>query len=109
MHILRINPIAQQDLFDIKEYIVQESDNPASAIKVVSEIIECYKHLKEFPMLGGELSKKIDISTDYRYIISSNYIIFYKFDNEYVSIYRIFDVRRDYLKILFNDGKFDID
>lgn len=109
MNKLRINPIAKQDLIEIKEYIVRESDNPTSANGVVSRIVESYEKLKEFSMLGGLLSSKIDIPTDYRYLISGNYIMFYKADKKYVSIYRILHVSRDYNKILFKDKKNDVD
>lgn len=90
-------------MLDIKEYITKELDNPAAAVNVVSKIIESYEKLKEFPMLGVELSSKIDVSTDYRYLISGNYIVFYKADDVYVSIYRIIYSRRDYIKILFGE------
>lgn len=53
-------------------------------------------------MEGGKLSSKVDIITDYRYLISGNYIIFYKLDKSYVSIYRILYTKRDYIKILFS-------
>lgn len=102
---LRINPLAKQDLIDIKEYIYQEFDNPDAAVNVISEIIQCYGKLKEFPLLGKELSSKVEVETDYRYLICGNYIVFYKIDNVYVSIYRIFYSRRDYVKILFDDEK----
>lgn len=103
MYKMRINPVAKQDLYDIREYITKELDNPTAAINVVSNIIESYKKLKDYPMLGLELSSKIDVETDYRYIISGNYIVFYKFDDVYVSIYRILYSRRDYVKLLFNE------
>ncbi len=103
MHKLRINPIAEYDLFKIKEYITKELDNPIAANKVVLNIIESYEKLKEFPLLGGELLSKVNVPTDYRYLISGNYIVFYKVDEVYVSIYRILNARRDYIKILFKD------
>ncbi|WP_078427502.1 type II toxin-antitoxin system RelE/ParE family toxin [Alkalihalobacterium alkalinitrilicum] len=103
MYKLRINPVAKQDLYDIKEYITKELDNPTAAVSVVSNIIESYKKLKDYPMLGLELSSKISIETDYRYLVSGNYIVFYKFDDVYVSIYRILYSRRDYVKLLFNE------
>ncbi|WP_461207190.1 type II toxin-antitoxin system RelE/ParE family toxin [Clostridium sp. DL1XJH146] len=109
MYKLRINPIAKRDLIDIKEYITNELDNPTVAVKVVSRIIESYEKLKEFPMLGGDLSLKVDVSTNYRYLISGNYIVFYKVDDIYISIYRILYARRDYTKILFRDEKFEIE
>ena len=98
---LRINPLATEDLIDIKEYITKELDNPTAAIKVVRKIIESYEKLKEFPMMGTDLSVKVNIKTDFRYLVSGNYIIFYRTDDEYVSIYRILYAGRDYLRILF--------
>ncbi len=35
MHKLRINPLAKQDLLDIKEYITNELDNPTSAYRIL--------------------------------------------------------------------------
>ncbi len=46
MYELRINPVAKQDLFEIKEYITKELDNPTAALNVVSNIMESYKKLK---------------------------------------------------------------
>ena len=59
MHMLRINAIAQKDLFDIKEYITQEFDNPTSATKVVSKIIESYKTLRNFQCLAESYQIKL--------------------------------------------------
>ncbi|MBU9713629.1 type II toxin-antitoxin system RelE/ParE family toxin [Evansella tamaricis] len=103
MRKLRINPVAKNDLYDIKEYITKELDNPTAAINVVSKIIEDYEKLKEFPLFGLKLSSKIDVKTNYRYLISGNYIVFYKIDDEYVSIFRILYSRRDYVKLLMGE------
>ncbi|HHW38718.1 MAG TPA: type II toxin-antitoxin system RelE/ParE family toxin [Bacillales bacterium] len=108
MQKLRLNPIAMQDLHDIKEYITKEFDNSIAAVDVITNIIGCYEKLKEFPLLGMELSSKIDIPTDYRYLICGSYIVFYKSDDIYVSIYRILYSRRDYIKILFDKNKHEI-
>lgn len=78
MHKLRVNPLASKDLIEIKEYIAKELDNPNAAVKVITKIIQSYEQLKEFPMLGIDLSSMIDMSTDYRYLISENYIFFTK-------------------------------
>lgn len=55
--------------------------------------------------MGLELTLKIDMATDYRYIISGKYIIFYKVDESYVSIYRTLYGKRNYIKILFDEDK----
>lgn len=103
MHKLRINPLALEDLLDIKQYISDELQNPESATQVVSKIIESYEKLKEFPAPGGELASKIDAPTDYRYLVTGSYIVFYKVDDTYVSIYRVLYAKRDYLKIILQD------
>lgn len=99
---LRINPVAKNDLIEIKRYIADELENPDAAINVVVGIVESYQKLKEFPKVGRKLSGKIGIPTDYRYIISGKHIIFYKVDEIYVSIYRILYGKRDYTKLLFD-------
>jgi toxin ParE1/3/4 len=103
MHKIRVNPLALKDLLDIKEYITSQLESPISAANIILKIVESYENLKDFPMLGGSLSSKMNIATDYRYLISGDYIIFYKADNVYISIYRIFYSKRDYLRILFED------
>jgi addiction module RelE/StbE family toxin len=98
---LRINPVALQDLKEIKAYINDALCNPDAALKVVSGIVKTYESLAEMPFTGKKLSAVIDVETDFRYSISGSYLIFYRVDSEYVSIYRILYGRRDYARILF--------
>lgn len=107
MHKLRINPLAYKDLLEIKEYVTVDLDNPDAATKLISRIIDSYEKLRDFPMLGGELSSKINIATDFRFLVSGSHIIFYKLDSEYVSIYRVLFAKREYLKIIFKDEEFE--
>ena len=48
-------------------------------------------------MMGADLTAKVNIQTNFRYLVSGNYIIFYRADDEFVSIYRILYAGRDYL------------
>ncbi len=98
---IRINPAAFGDLKYIKEYTSQNSEE--SGTKIVSKIIENIESLSRFSEKGISLAAKIEIKTNYRYLISEDYIIFYIYDNETVSIQRILHGRRDYLKILFKE------
>jgi len=41
------------------------------------------------------------VRTDFRYVVSGNYLVFYRADHEFVYIYRILYAGRDYLKVLF--------
>ncbi|NLK00582.1 MAG: type II toxin-antitoxin system RelE/ParE family toxin [Clostridia bacterium] len=103
MRKLRINPLARKDLLEIKEYITEELENPKAAEETLTGIADSYEKLKDFPHMGTRLSSRIDIITDYRFLVSGKYIIFYKVDDVYVSIYRILYARRDYSRILFDE------
>lgn len=57
--------------------------------------------LPEQPYMGPSLDAIIEIETDYRYLLSGNYYIFYKFDGTAISIYRIIYMRCDIIRVLF--------
>ena len=104
---LRINPKAVEDLKSIRDYISEELNNPVAAKSIVEKIIESYEKLLDFPYIGRDLSSKISIKTDYRYLVCDQYIVFYKYDEEYISIYRVLNSQRNYLNILFaEENKF---
>ena len=100
---IRVTPTALNDLKEIKSYIENDLSNTIAASNVIKRIIEDYSRLEIFPHMGSSLSTKVPFDTDYRFIVSGNYLVFYKADDEYVSIYRILYGRRDYLKIIFDD------
>lgn len=77
--------------------------NPIAANNVIKRIVEDYSRLEFSPHMGPSLSTKVPFETDYRFIVSGNYLVFYITDDEFVSIYRILYGRRDYLKIIFDD------
>jgi len=98
---IRINPIATEDMKEIKEYISE--DNPEIAIKVIKEIIEKIEILSEFPEMGKMLMYKIKLNNKYRYIVSGSYIIFYLFEKNVVSVQRVLHGSRDYMSIFSQD------
>lgn len=100
---LRLTPAAMKDLENIKEYISKTLCNPIAAQRTVKRIVDDYTLLKVSPFMGTPLSSKVAVKTDYRYLVSGNYIVFYKADEKYVSIYRILYGRMDYIKILFGN------
>lgn len=100
---IRVTPAALNDLKEIKSYIENDISNPIAASNIINRIIHDYSHLESSPYMGPSLSSKVPFDTDYRYIVSGNYLIFYKVDDEFVSIYRILYGRRDYIKIIFDD------
>lgn len=98
---LLLSPLAADDLHDIHGYISEELDNPSAAGRLIKDIVKAYKRLKDAPFIGSPLDAKIDIKTDFRYLVYRGYLIFYKIDNNAVYIYRIINGRRDYCRILF--------
>ena len=96
---IKVSPIAIKDINEAKEYIREE--NITAVNKFTKRIIDSIENLAEFPELGMELSKKIELKNDYRYLVVDEYIVFYKFNEETVLVYRILSSKRDYMKIIF--------
>lgn len=43
MHKIKVNPMATEDLIEIKDYIKKELDNPTAAINVINKVIDKYE------------------------------------------------------------------
>lgn len=96
---LIITPKAHEDIAGIYNYVKKDGTNIA---KMQAEAIyESLENLQKFPNIGINLSKFIDVQTDYLYIIIKKaYMAFYKINSEDINVIRILSVRQDYLKIL---------
>lgn len=98
---LYYSPKALNDLDDIWEYIRTELKNPNAADNVVSKIMDTVDRLQDFAEIGAPLCTISDVETNYRFLISGVYMVFYRPDKNIVFIDRILYGRRDYLQILF--------
>ena len=98
-----ISPQAKSDIEEIKEYITIELDNPIAALNVVSKIMKSMKQLIEFPDMGALLSSVIEIPTNYRFLVSGNYLVFYRHERDSLYVVRVLYGRRDYISILFGE------
>ena len=103
MNNLHLSEEAQNDLMEIKAYIEEELLNPSAALATVSRITKSLRILQTYPLTGTSLSSIADIESDYRFIVSVNYISFYRVYDSEVYIDRILYARRDYMRILFGD------
>lgn len=97
------SPQAREDLREIKKYISNELANPAAAARITKNVMKDCSNLKNNPLLGAELKNKFDVDTDMRYLISANYIVFYKFADNNIRVIRIRDGRTNYMQFLFRD------
>ena len=96
-------PQAREDLREIKQYISNNLQNPIAAKNVTDGIIKSIHRLSLMQNLGVELSEKTGRETDYRCLFSGNYGIFYIAFDDAVRIYRILDLRTDYMRIILSE------
>lgn len=101
MNNIHFSEEAANDLIEIRDYIEVELLNPSAAITTVSRIVRSLHILQTFAQAGAPLSSIVDVESDYRFIVSGNYISFYRTYNNEVYVDRILYARRDYMRILF--------
>ncbi len=91
---------AINDIKNIYDYVYEDSLKNAESLK--ADVLKRIKYLEQFPNMGKSLAARVGFRTEYRYLISESYLIFYKLDNNLVKIYRVISSNMDYIKILFN-------
>lgn len=91
---------AIRDMEQIGDCIAETLKSPVAALNTVSKIQDSIAMLTDFPLMGASLSFITNIDTDYRYLVSGNYIAFYRTDEVYVYIDRVLYGKRDYISIL---------
>ena len=107
MNDLHLSEEALNDLLEIKAYIEEELPNPSAALAAVSRIAKNLRILQSHAQAGAPLSSIADMESDYRFIVSSNYISFYRAYGSEVYVDRILYARRDYMRVLFGDSTTD--
>ena len=100
---IHYSPGACRDLDDIWDYIVSDLQNRSAAEHVIDRIMDAVDQLKNFAEMGTPLSSIIDVGTDYRFLISGNYMVFYRVQGNDVYIDRVLYGRSDYMSVLFKD------
>ena len=100
---IHYSPESRRDLDDIWDYIVLELQNRSAAERVIDHIMNAVDPLKNFAEMGTPLSSIADIGTDYRFLVSGNYMVFYRVQDSDVYIDRVLYGRSDYMSALFKD------
>ena len=100
---IHYSPESRRDLDDIWDYIVSKLQNRSAAERVIDRIIDAVDPLKNFAEMGAPLSSIADIGTDYRFLVSGNYMVFYRVQDSDVYIDRVLYGRSDYMSVLFKD------
>ena len=94
---------ARRDLDEIWDYFLSEFQNPAAAQQIVSRIMDDVDQLADFPELGPALSSLVDVKRDYRFLVTGNYLTFYRISSDTIYVDRVLYGRRDYLSCLFGE------
>ena len=100
---IHYSPESRRDLDDIWDYIVSELQNRSAAEHVVDRIMDAVDQLKNFAEMETLLSFIADVGTDYRFLVSGNYMVFYRVQGNDVYIDRVLYGRSDYMSVLFKD------
>ena len=103
MNNLHLSYEAQNDLSDIKDYIAEDLENPQAAIATVSRITKTIRMLRDHALIGTPLSSIADVDSNYRFLVSGNYMVFYRANGNDIYIDRVLYGRSNYMSILFND------
>ena len=94
---------ALRDLDGIWDYIRTDLGNPKAAERMVVRIEEDIDKLALFPNMGTPLASIVPVDNGTRFLVTQQYMTFYRVQNADVYIDRILYGRRDYLRILFKD------
>ncbi len=100
MNKLHISPEAQNDFAKIKDYIARELENPDAALAVVSKITKSMRMLREHAWIGAPLSSVAAVESEYRFLVSGSYMVFYRVMGKEVFVDRVLYGRREYLRTL---------
>ncbi len=100
---INYSPQSLNDLDEIWEYIFSELGSLQAAENTINNILDAIDLLQDFSQIGAPLSSITDIESDYRFLVSNSYMVFYRVNGREVYIDRVLYSRRDYLRILFPD------
>jgi len=98
---------SSSDLDDIKRHITEELNSPIAAKNTIAKILRKIRLLEKHAELGAPLSPKVNFETNYRFLVSGSYLIFYRTDEADIFVIRIIYGGRDYISILFGDLESD--
>ncbi len=95
---VRFLSIAEEDLLEIIDYLAAQ--HPSAAIAVLDHLERQFKELTRNPWLGRVPADTNLARLDYRVLVVSDYLIFYKVRGKTVTIYRIMHGSHDIVPLL---------
>lgn len=101
--------LALSDLEYIWSFLTIDCDNANAAERTINGVLDDLERLAILPESGTPLDYRCIIHSDYRFIVSGNYLAFYLFEDGIVHIVRVLDGRSDYLRKLLGTSSSAID
>ena len=98
---VRYTPEALRDLQRISASIMEKFNNETVEKRVLKNITGAIRGLEVFPYKGVEVQAGVGVLTDYRYIFNEKNYVFYRIEEEEISIIRILNEKQDYMRVLF--------
>ena len=99
---VKFSPEALRDLDEIYDYISNTLNSPVAADHTVNKILGKTDFLAENPEIGTQLFFENDLYSGYRYMVSDNYLFFYRISGDSVYVDRVIYGKRDYMKLIFS-------
>jgi toxin ParE1/3/4 len=96
---VRVLQPAEDDLLDTVSLLLAE-ENPRAAASFVERMETSLERLAKFPRLGRVPREERLAGMGYRYLVVSDYLIFYTLEKRSVLVHRILHGARDYHKLL---------
>ena len=90
-----LSRLAEQDLNEILDFFNPE--NEKYALKLLEEFDEVFNSISKFPFIGKISNDPGLAFLKYRVLVHREFLIFYKFLNDEVIVYRIINGARNYL------------
>lgn len=96
----RLSQKAKQDLQEIWDYI--GSENPEAADSVISEIVQKFLTLAQFPQMGRD---REELASSLRSFPVGNYVVFYYPTDNGIEVARVLYGARDIQQLFWNSNK----
>lgn len=99
---VKFSPTALNDLDEIYDYIANALKNPDATDNTINKILDKTDLLANNPEMGTRLFFDNDLFSGYRYLVSDNYLAFYRISANSVFVDRVIYGKRDFMKLLFS-------
>lgn len=97
------SPAALDDIIAATDYIRSELASPMAARRFADSVLKHAQLFADVPSSGTVLRTLNGINTDYRYVVSGNWMIFFVCDEVQAVVVRVLYAKSDYMKTLFGE------